>query len=113
MIGKPICDRPEQRKKKEPKKKESCGRGSLWKLPQPRKSFKLAFGNIFLMISTAAWKTLLGFPQLPQARRRLLPLQLNCRRQSLDSVTFLGEAIRPGVLIVADHKSNRMATPSK
>ena len=54
------------------------------------------------MISSAAWKTLLGFPQLPQTRRRLHPLQINWRRQSLDSVTFLGEAIRPGVLIVAD-----------
>jgi hypothetical protein len=85
---------PEQRKKKEPKKKESCGRGSLWKLSPPRKSIKVAFGYIFLMISSAAWKTLLGFPQLPQTRRRLHPLQINWRRQSLDSVTFLGEAIR-------------------
>jgi hypothetical protein len=25
---------------------------------------KVAFGNNFLMISTAVWKTLLGFPQL-------------------------------------------------
>ncbi len=32
-----------------------------------------AFGDIFLVISTAAWKTLLGFPQLPQARRRRSP----------------------------------------
>jgi hypothetical protein len=35
---------------------------------------KDAFGDIFLMISTAAWKSLRGgtapaFPQLPQARR--------------------------------------------
>jgi len=44
----------------------------LWKPPQPWKSNKVAFGNIFLMISTAVWKTLLGFPQLPQARRRLI-----------------------------------------
>jgi hypothetical protein len=27
----------------------------------------VAFGTIFLMISSAAWKTLLGLPQLPQA----------------------------------------------
>jgi len=40
MIGKPIRIGAGQRKKKEPKKKESCGRGSLWKLPQPRKSSK-------------------------------------------------------------------------
>jgi len=40
MIGKPIRAGAGQRKKKEPKKKESCGRGSLWKLPQPRKSSK-------------------------------------------------------------------------
>jgi hypothetical protein len=33
----------------------------MWKLPQPRKSSKVAFGTIFLMISSAAWKTLLGF----------------------------------------------------
>jgi hypothetical protein len=44
-----------QRKKKGPKKKES---GSLWKLPQPWKSRKVAFGDFFLMISTAAWKSL-------------------------------------------------------
>ena len=36
----------------------------MWKLPQPRKSIKDAFGDIFLMISSATWKTLLGFPQL-------------------------------------------------
>ena len=82
-----------QRKKKN-QKERTVGRGRLWKLPQPRKSFKVAYGSIFLMISSAAWKTLLGFPQLPQARRRLHPLQINWRRQSLDSVTFLGEAIR-------------------
>jgi hypothetical protein len=44
-----------QRKKKESKKKESRG---LWKLPQPWKSEKVAFGDFFLMISTAAWKSL-------------------------------------------------------
>jgi len=44
-----------QRKKKEAKKKESRG---LWKLPQPWKSAKVACGDFFLMISTAAWKSL-------------------------------------------------------
>src|SRR5437870_2416785 len=44
-----------QRKKKEAKKKESRG---LWKLPQPWKSKKVAYGDFFLMISTAAWKSL-------------------------------------------------------
>src|SRR5262249_18703806 len=44
-----------QRKKKEAKKKES---GGLWKLPQPWKSAKVACGDFFLMISTAAWKSL-------------------------------------------------------
>jgi hypothetical protein len=44
-----------QRKKKEAKKKE---RGGLWKLPQPWKSDKVAFSDFFLMISTAAWKSL-------------------------------------------------------
>jgi hypothetical protein len=38
-----------QRKKKEAKKKESFGRGGLWKLPQPWKSTKEGFGNIFFM----------------------------------------------------------------
>src|SRR5262249_37469319 len=44
-----------QRKKKEAKKKESRG---LWKLPQPWKSAKAGCGDFFLMISTAAWKSL-------------------------------------------------------
>jgi hypothetical protein len=44
-----------QRKKKEAKKKE---RGGLWKLPQPWKSTKVAFGDFFWIISTAAWKSL-------------------------------------------------------
>src|SRR5215472_2176489 len=44
-----------QRKKKEAKKKESRG---LWKLPQRWKSAKVACGDFFLMISTAAWKSL-------------------------------------------------------
>jgi len=56
------------KKEKEPKKKE---RGGPWNLPHLRKSVKVAFGNICLTIFTAAWKTLLGFPQLPPARRRL------------------------------------------
>jgi hypothetical protein len=38
------------RKKKNPKER----RGGLWKLPQPWKSSKEAFGDFFLMISTAA-----------------------------------------------------------
>ena len=63
-----------QRKKKNQKERTVEG-GRLWKLPQPRKSSKVAFGNIFLMISSAAWKTLLGLPQLPQARLRRLTLK--------------------------------------
>jgi hypothetical protein len=55
-----------QRKQKQAKKKE---RGGLWKLPQQWKSEAVAFGDIFLMISTAAWKSLrknaAAFPQLP------------------------------------------------
>jgi hypothetical protein len=37
---------------------ENGGREALWKLPQRWKSIKVAFGNFFLMISTAAWKSL-------------------------------------------------------
>ena len=52
-----------QRKKNEAKKKE---RGGLWKLPQQWKSEAVAFGDFFLMISAAAWKSLRtkrsGFP---------------------------------------------------
>jgi hypothetical protein len=55
------------KKEKEPKKKG----GGPWNLPHLRKSVEVAFGNICLTIFTAAWKTLLGFPQLPPARRRL------------------------------------------
>jgi hypothetical protein len=60
-----------ERKKKQKRKK----RGGLWKLPQPWKSEKVAFGDLFLTISTAAWKSLRtkrsAFPQLPQALRPL------------------------------------------
>jgi len=42
------------KERKRTKKKEKFGRGGLWKLPQPWKSTKVAFGNFFLMISTAA-----------------------------------------------------------
>jgi hypothetical protein len=42
------------KERKRTKKKETFGRGGLWKLPQPWKSIKVAFGNFFLMISTAA-----------------------------------------------------------
>ncbi len=45
-----------QRKKKEQKKKEKFGRGDLLKLPQLRKSKKVAFGDFFLMISTSCLK---------------------------------------------------------
>jgi len=60
-----------ERKKKQKRKK----RGGLWKLPQPWKSGKVAFADLFLTISTAAWKSLRtkrsAFPQLPQALRPL------------------------------------------
>jgi hypothetical protein len=36
------------KERKRTKKKETKGRGGLWKLPQPRKSNKVACGNIFL-----------------------------------------------------------------
>jgi hypothetical protein len=42
--------------KKEKRSKKERSRG-LWKLPQPWKSKKDAFGYFFLMISTAAWKS--------------------------------------------------------
>src|SRR5262245_56220659 len=37
------------------KKEKRSKKESLWKLPQPWKSQKVAFGDVFLMISTAAW----------------------------------------------------------
>jgi hypothetical protein len=44
-----------QKERKRSKKKETVSEGeSLWKLPQLRKSIKVAFGNNLLMISTAA-----------------------------------------------------------
>jgi len=43
------------KERKRSKKKETFSEGgSLWKLPQLRKSMKVAFGNNLLMISTAA-----------------------------------------------------------
>jgi len=36
------------KERKRTKKKETEGRGGLWKLPQPRKSIKVAFGDILL-----------------------------------------------------------------
>jgi hypothetical protein len=47
-LARNFCGKPSdfsQRKKKGAKKKESRG---LWKLPQPWKSKKVAFGNLFL-----------------------------------------------------------------
>jgi hypothetical protein len=63
------CALREERKKNQKRKKakegEVCGNchspGNLARMLR----------NILLMISTAAWKTLQGFPQLPQTRRRL------------------------------------------
>jgi hypothetical protein len=43
-----------RKKEKEPKRKKQAEGGGLWKLPQPWKSTKEAFGDFFLMISTAA-----------------------------------------------------------
>jgi hypothetical protein len=61
------------KKKKEPKKKKK----SLWKLPQLWKSTKEAFGNFFLMISTAAWKSLRenrsGFPTVTTGPAATVP----------------------------------------
>jgi hypothetical protein len=66
---------PSPRRKKKNQKERTGEGGRLWKLSQPRKSSQVAFGNILLMISSAAWKTLLGFPQLPQAQLRRLTLK--------------------------------------
>src|SRR5438034_10045787 len=51
-----------QRKKKEPKKKETNGRGSLWKLPQPRKSFKGGLRQHFLDDFHRCLENPAGFP---------------------------------------------------
>jgi hypothetical protein len=64
----------EQRKKKNQKERteegDACGncrsRGNRVRWPS---------APFFLMISSAAWKTLLGLPQLPQARLRRLTLK--------------------------------------
>jgi hypothetical protein len=50
---------------------EHAGRKALWKLPPPWKWIKVAFGDFFLIISTAAWKSLhkkrSGFSTVPTA----------------------------------------------
>ena len=51
------------KERKRSKKKERSEGEGRWKLPQPWKSDKDAFGGIFLMISTAAWKSLRGGPR--------------------------------------------------
>jgi hypothetical protein len=104
MIGKPIRDRRRAKNEKRTKKERKRGKGKLVETAAAEEIVQGAFGSIFLMISSAAWKTLLGFPQLPQARR-LHPLQINWRRQSLDSVTFLGEAIRREKVIDAEQRT--------
>jgi hypothetical protein len=62
--------RRQQRKRSKKKNKEGDG---LWKLPQRWKSQRM-LRDFYFMISTAAWKSLLAFPQLPQARRRSIKL---------------------------------------
>jgi hypothetical protein len=42
------------KKEKEPKGKKRSEGGGLWKLTQPWKSIKVAFGDFLLMIFTAA-----------------------------------------------------------
>jgi hypothetical protein len=61
----PGKERKKKQKRKKAKEGEACGnchsRGNQTRWPS---------ATFLLMISTAVWKTLLGFPQLPQARRR-------------------------------------------
>ena len=59
----------EQRKKKNQKERTGEG-GRLWKLPQPRKSSKVAFGAILLddflkLLGKASREDVLGFPTVP------------------------------------------------
>jgi hypothetical protein len=60
-------ERKTKQKRKKAEEGEACGNchshGNRTRWPS---------AIIRLMISTAVWKTLLGFPQLPQARRRLI-----------------------------------------
>jgi len=67
MVYRPPVENPttSQRKKKEPKKKESRG---LWKLSLMWKSAQNADSHMSLEKSSRQRST---FPQLPQARRRL------------------------------------------
>jgi hypothetical protein len=50
------------KERKRTKKKETNGRGGLWKLPQPSKSIKVAFGNILLGDLLRCLENPTGFP---------------------------------------------------
>jgi hypothetical protein len=50
------------KERKSTKKKEIKGRGGLWKLPQPRKSITVAFGNILLDDFLCRLENPAGFP---------------------------------------------------
>ena len=77
-LGKP-SDFHKERKRS--KKKERFGRGRPVELPQPWKSAKDAFGGIFLMISTAAWKSLRGGP-LRLSHSSTGPAAINNKQQN-------------------------------
>jgi hypothetical protein len=50
------------KERKRTKKKEIRGRGGLWKLPQPRKSTSVAFGNILFDDFLRCLENPAGFP---------------------------------------------------
>jgi hypothetical protein len=61
------------KKEKSSKKERNVKEGEVYGNCRSRGNrARKPFGNILLMISSAAWKILLGFPQLPQTRRRLI-----------------------------------------
>jgi hypothetical protein len=59
------------KERKKNQKRKKAKEGEVYGNCRSRGNRARMLRNILLMISTAAWKTLLGFPQLPQARRRL------------------------------------------
>ena len=93
------------KKAKEAKRKKGSEGKGLWKLPQPCKSGKVAFGNIFLIdfhrcLKKPAQKTLRLFHSYAQARRRLIYQPIQRQRSTLRSTFFClknGEYLKPRI----------------
>ena len=101
MIGTPIRDRRRAKKEKRTKKERKLRKGKLVETAAAEEIVQGGLRQHFLDDFHRCLENPAGFPTVTTSSAAVTSAQINWRRQSRDSVAFLGEAIRREKVIVA------------